>query len=132
MAKSKNTKEIDQGKLIITASIIVGLVMSVISVLMKNYSGIFLVLLTAIVTSQVVKLCNNIVVKRTADRFSIDLDVIKQGDYSKFVDSKSFGVLAGIASIINAVLRYQGFNRRLFYIITLHYTSLQKGRHNGS
>lgn len=104
MAKSKNTKEIDQGKLIITASIIVGLVMSVISVLMKNYSGIFLVLLTAIVTSQVVKLCNNIVVKRTADRFSIDLDVIKQGDYSKFVDSKSFGVLAGIASIINAVL----------------------------
>lgn len=105
MAKTKKTKEIDQTKLNSIASIIVGLIMSVIFVLItKKVAEAFLVLLTAIVTTMVIRVCNNIVVRRTADRLATDIDVIKQGDYSKFIDSKSFGMLAGIASLINAVL----------------------------
>ena len=105
MAKSKKTNEIDQTKLNSIASIIVGIVMSVIFVLItKKVAEAFLVLLTAIVTTMVIRVCNNIIVRRTADRLATDIDVIKQGDYSKFIDSKSFGMLAGIASLINAVL----------------------------
>lgn len=105
MAKTTKTKEIDQSKMIVIATITVGLIMSVIYVLITNKVGeAFFVLLTAIVTALVVRVCNNIIIKRTANRFATDMDVIKQGDYSKFVDSKSFGILAGIASIVNAVL----------------------------
>lgn len=105
MAKTTKTKEIDQSKIIVIATITVGLIMSVIYVLITNKVGeAFFVLLTAIVTALVVRVCNNIIIKRTANRFATDMDVIKQGDYSKFVDSKSFGILAGIASIVNAVL----------------------------
>ena len=105
MAKANNTEQINQGKLNGIASIIVGLIMSVIYVLItKKYAEAILVFVTAIITSQVGKVCNNFVVRKTANRFAIDLDVIKQGDYSKFIDSKSFGLLSGIASIINGVL----------------------------
>lgn len=105
MAKTTKTKEIDPGKLIVIATITIGLIMSVIYVLITSkVGGAFFVLLTAIVTALVVRVCNNIIIKRTANRFATDMDVIKQGDYSKFVDSKSFGILAGIASIVNAVL----------------------------
>ncbi len=105
MAKTKNLKEIDQSKVNVIASITIGLIMSVIYIVItKKIYEAFLVLATAIVTSLVIRLCNNIVVKRTADRLAKDLSVIKEGDYSKLVESKSFGILAGIASMINAVL----------------------------
>ena len=107
MAKTKNTKEIDQAKIFIIVTIFVGIIMSVLfSIITGNIGEAFFVLLTAVVTSIVIKICNNYIVKKTSNRLASDLDVIKQGDYSKFVDSKSFGVLAGIASVINSVLSY--------------------------
>lgn len=105
MAKNQKKDEISQGKLNMLASIAVGLIMSAIYIsLTTKIIEAFLVLLTAIVTAQVIKICNNYIIKRTTNRLATDLDVIKQGDYSKFVDSKSFGILAKIASIVNAVL----------------------------
>jgi methyl-accepting chemotaxis protein len=107
MAKANTVKtgELDQGKIMMTASIIVGVIMSVISIAFTNkYFEVFIVLVTAIVTAQVIRICNNIIVRRTADRLATELDVIKQGDYSRFVESKKFGLLSGIASLVNSLL----------------------------
>jgi Flp pilus assembly protein TadB len=109
MAKSKKAVEIDQGKMITVATIITGLIMSVLSGLItKNIPAAFLVLLTAIVAAVVIRVCNNIIIKRTANRFANDLDVIKQGDYSKFVDSKSFGVLGCCADLSGCLYYGEG------------------------
>lgn len=104
-AKKVNTREIDQGKLMMIASLIVGVVMSAIFIVITRlYFEALLILFTAIVTTQVIRICNNIVVKRTANRLAAELDVIKQGDYSRFVESRKFGILSEVASIVNAVL----------------------------
>ena len=105
MSKTKISKNFSQSRLNGIVMIIVGLVMSIIYVILtKNFLGALWVLLTAIVTSLVMRTCNNFIVKKNAERLAADLDVIKQGDYSKFIESKSFGILSEIASIINAVL----------------------------
>ncbi len=105
MSKTKISKNLSQSRLNGIVMIIVGLVMSIIYVILtKNFLGALWVLLTSIVTTLVMRTCNNFIVRKNAERFAADLDVIKQGDYSKFIDSKSFGILSGIASIINAVL----------------------------
>jgi methyl-accepting chemotaxis protein len=104
-AKTAKTGEIDQGKLMMIASLVVGVVMSIIFIAITNqYFEALLVLLTAILTTQVIRICNNIVLRRTADRFTSELDVIKQGDYSRFIESKKFGAISGIASLINSLL----------------------------
>lgn len=105
MAKKAKTNEINQGGLMMIATIIVGLVMSVLFAAVTHlYPEALLVFATAIVTTLVIRVCNNIVIRRTADRLGLELNVIKQGDYSRFVEAKNFGVLSGIASIINSVL----------------------------
>lgn len=105
MANNQKTKENSQSNINLFATIIVGIVLSVIyAISRKEPWGVFFILLTAVLTSLVMRICNNYILTKTANRFATDLDVIKQGDYSKFIESKSFGILAKIASIINSVL----------------------------
>ena len=64
MATSNKAKEIDQGKLITVAPIAVGLIMSIIyGIITGNILNAFFVLLTALVSSFVVRLCPNFSVK---------------------------------------------------------------------
>ncbi len=87
------------------AAVITGLIMSVLFALItKLYWQAILVFLTSIVTSQVMRITNSIMVKKMADRFETELAAVKEGDYSKFLEPKSFGALSGVASSINAVL----------------------------
>jgi len=86
------------------AAVITGLVMSIIFYLTSKSWQVILVFLTAIVTSLVLRVTNNYLVKKMASRFVSELSVIKNGDYSKFLEPKSFGMLSGIASSINSVL----------------------------
>jgi len=105
--KSKSIAEqvSSQGKIYLLASIAVGLVMSAVYVLLtRRYAEALLVLATAIVTSQVMRITNGIMIRKISQRFEEELHVIKQGDYSRFLDPKSFGVLAGIGSSLNSVL----------------------------
>jgi len=104
MAKTK-AKEMNQSRFIIVIALLVGIVMGVIFYLITGLLGeSLLVVLTALVTAFFIRISTNFLVKKTANRLSKDLDVIKQGDFSQFVDPKSFGVLAGIASIANSLL----------------------------
>ena len=105
MANNQKTKENGQSKLNLYATIAVGVIISGIYFLIfREFEGVLFILLTAVLSAQVIKMCTNYTITKTANRLAKDLDVIKQGDYSTFVESKSFGSLAKIASMINAVL----------------------------
>ena len=86
------------------ATIVSGLVMSVIYFLFARDWNVILVFLTAIVTSQVMRITNGIMVKGIAENFETELEPVKGGDYSKFLQPSRFGALAGLASVVNAVL----------------------------
>lgn len=86
------------------ATIVSGLVMSVIYFLFAKDWYVILVFLTAILTSQVMRITNGVMVKKIAGNFEKELEPVKGGDYSKFLQPSKFGVLAGLASVVNAVL----------------------------
>jgi len=87
------------------AAIVTGLVIGVVyALLAKDVVPALIIFLTAIVTSQVTRITNGIMVKKIAENFEIELDPVKAGDYSKFLQPSRFGVLAGHASVVNAVL----------------------------
>ncbi len=104
-SKGKQGGFVETGKLNSLALIVTGLIMSAIFVLITRlYWQAVFVFITAIVTSQVMKFTNSLVIKKVAERFENELEVVKDGDYSKFLEPKSFGTLAGTASCINSVL----------------------------
>lgn len=104
-SKTQKTNTAGKVNINMAATVLTGLVMSVIFALItKLYWQAILVFLTAIVTSQVMRIVNNYLVKKMAERFETELEVIKEGDYSKFLEPRSFGVLSGVASNVNAVL----------------------------
>jgi methyl-accepting chemotaxis protein len=123
-------KKTGKSRLTLIAAIITGVVMSVISYLsLKSWQVIF-VFLTAIVTSLVIKIINNYLVKKMATRFVTELSVIKNGDYSKFLEPKSFGVLSGVASSINSVL--SDIRTLIDSFFTLSLSIVQSSRKVGS
>lgn len=103
---SKNDKKtINPMRLVIFVSIGTGIILSAIyTLIMRNIIEALFIFLSALVTSFVIKVTMDYAMKHLAKRFSSDLEVIKQGDFSKLVDSKSFGSLGGVSSIVNAVL----------------------------
>jgi len=104
-AKSIAEQVSSQGKIYLLTSVAVGLVMSAVYVLITGrYVEALLVLATAIITSQVMRIANGIMIRRISRKFEEELNVIKQGDYSRFLDPNSFGVLSGIGSSLNSVL----------------------------
>ncbi len=105
MSKGNKQNTSSNSKLDIFVPIVAGVIMGVLAgLLTKQVIPVIWAIVVSILTSVLSKIFNNIVVKKNANKLAIDLDVIKQGDYSKFVDSKTFGVLGGVASIINSVL----------------------------
>lgn len=110
LRKGKTRKNIaeqvsSQGKINLIASIVSGLVMSAVFVLITGrYLEALLVLAASVVTCPVLRITNNIMIRRIADKFESELEAIKQGDYSKFLEPRSFGALSGIGSALNSVL----------------------------
>ncbi|MGE5614833.1 MAG: methyl-accepting chemotaxis protein [Bacillota bacterium] len=112
MAKNKNAagsatdKNLENtNRINLYATIGVGVIFSVIFALLTGkYFESLLVLLAAIIISQILKATNKLMIKKTAAYFETELRAVKDGDYSKFLEPKSFGMLAGIASTINSVL----------------------------
>lgn len=105
MTNNQKAKAGDQGNLNLLATIIPGVIMCVIyAIVIKFDWGVLFILLTTVLTGQVIKICNNHIITKTADRLATELDVIKEGDYSRFIESKSFGILTKIASMINSLL----------------------------
>lgn len=108
MAKNKK-KGFDSRNLKILSAAAVGVILSILyAFIAGNSEGVFsvalLLILSALVSALICNIINSSIIKKTATRLVSEFDVIKQGDYSKFVDAKDFGILAGTASVINSVL----------------------------
>jgi len=105
VGRMRQAESADKSKFNVIASIAVGLIMSVVVVLLTgNYIAALLVFFTAIFTSFALRLTNNIIIRKIATHFEDEMAVVKEGDYSKFLEPKMFGVLSGVASVLNSVL----------------------------
>lgn len=92
-------------RLIVSVLVGAGIILSAVFFLItRDFEKTLLVFLATILASLAIKVATDIALKKLTKRFSDDLEVIKQGDFSKLVDSKSFASLGGVSSIVNAVL----------------------------
>lgn len=107
MSKSGN-KHINPTKLVAGVSVIVGIIMStiyfVISQNTQKFLGAFFILFSSIITSFIIKITIDLSMKKLINRFSGEMEIIKQGDFSRLVDSKSYGALGNLSSVVNVVL----------------------------
>lgn len=104
MNKTKE-KHIDPVTIIVMATFLTGIIMSIFYYsLKKDIAGSFFVLLTCAVTAIVIKTTVEFTIKSLAGRFSGEMEKIKEGDFSRLVESKKYGVLGKVSSIVNAVL----------------------------
>jgi len=103
--KSINEHVSLQGKLTFISTAVVGVLMTAVFIIITGeFYKALLVLVTAFLTYLVLRLINTIVSKKISEKFESELAVIKEGDYSKFLEPRFFGSFSGIASALNSVL----------------------------
>ncbi|HHV98244.1 MAG TPA: methyl-accepting chemotaxis protein [Clostridiaceae bacterium] len=86
-------------------TIVIGVAFGVITGLVTmQWSTVPLFVASGVVTAFIMQLFINLSIKKLANRFSNEMELIKQGDFSHLVDSKSYGVLSSVSSIVNVVL----------------------------
>jgi methyl-accepting chemotaxis protein len=108
MAKQKKESGNLTGKLVMYSAL-VGIVLGIVfgAVVFKgdNIAGF---IITGLVSTVIVALMVNVTIKRSlgkmARKFSSEMNIVKSGDYSRLIDSKSYSFLGSIASIVNMVL----------------------------
>ncbi|NJD03368.1 MAG: methyl-accepting chemotaxis protein [Ruminiclostridium sp.] len=98
-------KAFNAAKYSLIFAVVLGLLFgSVASFLTGKWESLPILVAAGFLTAFITKLFIDISIKGLARRFSGEMDVIKQGDFSRLVDSKSYGLLGGVASNVNAVL----------------------------
>ena len=134
LRKGKTRKNIaeqvsSQGKINLIASIVSGLVMSAVFVLITGrYLEALLVLAASVVTCQVLRITNNIMIRRIADKFESELEAIKQGDYSKFLEPRSFWcAVRHRFSAELSVERYKVTYRQFLLAVPFDHPGIEKG-----
>jgi methyl-accepting chemotaxis protein len=104
-SKSINEHVSLQGKLTLISTAIVGILMTAVFIIITGeFYKSLLVLVTAFFTYLVLRLITTIMSKKISEQFESELAVIKEGDYSKFLEPRFFGSFSGIASALNSVL----------------------------
>lgn len=104
MAKS-GKRAFNAAKYSFIAAVVLGVIFGVItSMLTEQWSSLPIFIAAGFITALITKLFIDVSIKGLATRFSSEMEVIKQGDFSKLVDSKSYGILGGVSSNVNAVL----------------------------
>lgn len=105
MEKTSTSHASNYGKINFYAALIIGAAASVTFGLITGRIGeSFLVLLAVIISSQILRITNGLIIGKVTRHFEDELKVIKEGDFSKLLEPKTFGMLPGVASVINSVL----------------------------
>lgn len=92
-------------ELALVASLLGGVVFGIItSLLVNNWLCLLFFILSAVITNITAKLFINMSIKKLANRFSGEMELVKKGDFSRLIDSKSYGILGGVGSVVNVVL----------------------------
>lgn len=77
---------------------------AVTSLITKMWTLAPLFIASGLVTAFLIKLLLDMSMKKMIKRFAGEMESIKQGDFSKLVDSKAYGSLGSLSSAVNAVL----------------------------
>lgn len=86
-------------------SIMIGIIIGVAySFLTNQWHSVVFFILSGAITALVTKIFTDLSIRNIARSFSNDMELIKKGDFSRLIDSRSFGLLSGVASAVNAVL----------------------------
>jgi len=105
MAKSHKNR-INSMSFVILISFFVGLLSSIffVFVIKGTWFQSMFIIISTIISSVIVKIILDLSIKRLASNFSNEMERIKQGDFSHLIDSRSYDILSGVASIVNVVL----------------------------
>ena len=105
MGKAKEKKEINLSQLVIIISAVVGLVLGFVFTLQTG-NWLFIPIFAAFgfIIAFASKFTFELSVKRLADRFSNEMEKIKDGDFSVLIVPREYGILGPVASTVNTVL----------------------------
>lgn len=103
---SENNKKTNNSyRLAYIVSFLVQLVFSIILYYITTNILVFPILAVMwLITSVIIIFFINLSIKKLVGRFSNEISLVKQGDFSRLIDSKSYGILGGVASVVNSVL----------------------------
>jgi methyl-accepting chemotaxis protein len=98
-------KKVDFNKLVLIGTTLVGLAVGLImSLITSNWINILVFPAFGFVIALIVRIAFEVSVKNSAAKFSKEMQRIKDGDFSVFVNPKEYGILGGVASTVNSVL----------------------------
>ncbi|MCX7773846.1 MAG: methyl-accepting chemotaxis protein, partial [Clostridia bacterium] len=90
---------------VLAVSTLIGLVLGVIfSIVTSNYILLAVFPLFGFLNSLVVRLVLESSIKRMATKFSKEMQKIKEGDFSVYVNAIDYGILGGVALTVNSIL----------------------------
>lgn len=103
--KMDEKKKVDFNKLVIIVTTLVGLVFGLLmSVITTNWILLPIFPAFGFAIALIVRIAFEVSIKKSAAKFSKEMQRIKDGDFSVFVNPKEYGILGGVASTVNSVL----------------------------
>jgi len=105
MRSSDKKKKMNMAQLAIIISTVVGLGIGVLISLNTRNASIFAILgVFAFLEANFIKIMFEIEVKKLGNRFTAEMQKIKDGDFSVLITPKEYGVLGPVASTVNSIL----------------------------
>lgn len=105
MKKEKEERKRDINKTSLIIAVIVGAAVGILfSILTRNWLIFVAFTAFAIAEGLLVRYALERSIKKLADKLAIELNKIKQGDFSILIASKEYGILGPVASTLTAVL----------------------------
>lgn len=102
----EEAKKKDLNKLVLYISAGAGVVLGILlSILTGNYMLLWILPVFCIINSLGVRFVLELRIKRLAEKFSKEMEKINAGDFSVYINPNEYGILGGVASSVNAVLR---------------------------
>lgn len=100
-----NKKKKDLNKLVLILSTILGFIIGlVLSITTKKWILLIAFPVFSFANSLIVKLVLEKSIKNLATTFAKEMQKIKDGDFSVFVNPQEYGILGGVASTVNSIL----------------------------
>lgn len=101
----KEGKKTNLNNVVLGVSTLVGLIVGIVlAVYTKQWILGIIIPAICFVNSIIVRVVLELSIKRMAEKFSKEMQKIKEGDFSVLIIAKEYGILGGVASTVNSVL----------------------------
>ncbi len=76
----------------------------VAAVIFKDMTFAIFTFLCCTISGTILSITTGFNFRRAIKKFSLEMDTFKSGDFSNFIEPKKYGILGGIASVVNVVI----------------------------